>query len=187
MLPNFKLAEQGKYKDQLNLFGVTDFHELLTLVKDLPYGRTSSRGDFLSLFLEKRGTCSLKHALLAEVALLNGHPEIELVLGIFLMGPKYSPKIRPLLESACLEHIPEAHCYLRYQNQRYDFTTSSSSPADFEPFLVREQRCEPQQVVEWKPMIHQHYLEAWSKRKKLNLSLTELWELREKCIHHMKT
>jgi hypothetical protein len=47
---------------------------------------------------------------------------------------------------------------------------------------VREQRCEPNQMIEWKPMIHKHYLDGWLKRQNLSFTAEEIWEIREACI-----
>ncbi|TNE55900.1 MAG: hypothetical protein EP338_01995 [Bacteroidetes bacterium] len=182
MIPDFDLKEKGKYASWLEALRIDRFQDLISHVGELPYGRTSDRADFTKVLEEKRGSCSGKHALLAELAEMNGQTEIELLVGIFLMDENYAPSIGPVLQAHDLECIPEAHCYLRYQGKRYDFTTKQADVARFEHRIVREQRCEPQQVVEWKPAIHRHYLAAWGKRNQLKISEEELWEIRERCI-----
>lgn len=186
MLPNFEIYVSGRYGIHLEKLALNDFHSLISFVSNIPYGRSSSRSDFETLFTEGKGTCSLKHGFLAEIAELNGQNEIHLMVGLFLMNGSYSNKIEPVLKQFALENIPEAHCYLRYGDKRYDFTHPKSDTARFEPFLVREQRCEPQQLADWKPMIHKHYLESWLKRKNLSFTVDELWEIREFCIKAME-
>lgn len=185
MLPNFELINCGKYTEFLQQNSIRNFHELIEFVTNVPYGRTSNRSDFTLLFKENRGTCSLKHALLTEICALNRQDEIELIVGIFLMNEEYSSKIKSTLENNNLEAIPEAHSYLRYQNKRYDFTNSKAKNLKFESFLIREQRCEFQQVIDWKPMIHKNFISGWLKRKNLDITEEQLWEIREKCIEKL--
>jgi hypothetical protein len=48
---------------------------------------------------------------------------------------------------------------------------------------VREQRIEPQQVGDWKKVLHQDYLQKWLNRNaELQISLEDLWQDREECI-----
>lgn len=183
MLPNFELIQQGSYSKHLSENGISSFHELIHFLQRLPYGRTSSRDDFSLQFSEKRGTCSSKHGLMMEFCELNNHREIELMVGIFLMNEAYHSKLKILLEKYSLKAIPEAHCYFRFDGKRYDFTKPKSSAEQFESFLVREQRCDSHQVIEWKPMIHKHYIESWLKRNpQITYSAEEIWAIREECL-----
>jgi hypothetical protein len=187
MLPDFQLIEKGSYQKHLENEGISTLHQLVDFVRALPYGRTPSRENFSELFEYQKGTCSTKHAFLAEVCLLNHQDEVELMVGIFLMNEDYSSKIKPILDQYDLKAIPEAHCYLRYQGQRYDFTSKHSKATDFEQTLVREQRCDPNQVGDWKPMIHQHFIGAWLQRNQLPFSLDQLWKIREECINSLSS
>lgn len=182
MLPDFELLETGNYSSYLEENKIQSFHQLIHFLQALPYGRTSKRDDFALQFTEKVGTCSSKHGLLEVFCELNKVLEIELMVGIFLMNENYNPKIKPILDKYQLKSIPEAHCFLRYDGKRYDFTTSKSDVKHFEPFLVREQRCDSQQVFDWKPMIHKHYMGGWLTRNNLSYSVEELWQIREECI-----
>lgn len=182
MLPDFELTDRGKYEDFLEQHNIRTFRELCACIAQIPYGRTSDRSNPALALTENKGTCSSKHGLLMEICEINGRQDIELIVGIFLMNENYSPKVAPVLAKYGLENIPEAHAYLRHEGKRYDFTTAKSDPSNFEPYLVREQRCDSQQVIDWKPMIHKHYIESWLKRKNLDLSPEKIWEIREECI-----
>lgn len=184
-LLDFKILEKGKYESYLNKNQISTFHELISFVQALPYGRNENRSDFSLIFKEKKGTCSSKHGLLQEIVEINSIQEIELMVGIFLMNRDFHPKVKAVLDKYNLEHIPEAHSFLRFQGQRFDFTSTKSELSKFEPFLVREQRCESQQLIDWKPMIHKHYIESWLKRKNLPFSPDEIWKIREECIAAM--
>lgn len=182
MLPDFELIQKGKYEPFLRENDIHSFHQLTDFIAKLPYGRTTNRTNFLEVFELKKGTCSSKHAILSDLCELNHHAEIELMVGVFLMDSSYNLKIKPVLEKYSLAFIPEAHCYLRYQGKRYDFTTKNSHASSFEYKLVREQRCDSNQVIDWKPMIHQHFISSWIKRNSIPYSESELWEIREECI-----
>ncbi|MCE3296709.1 MAG: hypothetical protein K0R65_2423 [Crocinitomicaceae bacterium] len=182
MLPDFELSDRGKYEDFLESRDIDTFSKLCAFVRQIPYGRTSDRSKPELVFTENKGTCSSKHGILMEICEINGRRDIELIVGIFLMNESYSSKIAPVLAKYGLENIPEAHCYLRHEGKRYDFTGPKADPARFEPYLVREQRCDSQQVIDWKPMIHKHYIESWLKRKNLDVPSEKIWEVREECI-----
>jgi len=182
VLPDFEL-DTGI--PGMNLFidlGIRNFTGACGYVHALPYGRNTSRNVFTEVLSEQKGTCSTKHGLLASIAEMHGMEEIHLMVGIFLMSGKTHPKVAPVLEHYGLKVIPEAHAYLRYHDKRYDFTTTKLDISAIEPFIVREQRCEPGQLADWKPMIHRHYLESWLKRQDLAYTIDELWEIREACI-----
>lgn len=181
-LPDFEIIEKGIFKSELDRLQISKFNQLCFFVASLPYARNKRRDDFSLVLSEQKGTCSSKHGLLAAICELNQVQEIELVVGIFLMNDQYSKKVGKILEENNLTEIPEAHSYLRYNGRRYDFTTKSAGNLLFEKFLIREQRCEANQLIEWKPNIHKHYLTSWLKRKNLPFNLDELWEIREKCI-----
>jgi hypothetical protein len=180
--PDFEIISKGNYSEYLAKNDISTFHELIRFVQKIPFGRNSVRNNFALIFSENKATCSTKHGFLMEICELNKVTEVELMVGIFLMNENYSPKIKSILVEAELDAIPEAHCYFRFSNHRFDFTTENSEVSSFEPFLIREQRCDSQQVFDWKPMIHKNFLEAWLKRKKLNFTLDDIWKIREKCI-----
>ena len=48
--------------------GIDNFRAAGRYLHHLPYGRNTDRADFRLVLTEGRGTCSTKHALLAELA-----------------------------------------------------------------------------------------------------------------------
>ncbi len=183
---NFQLTSSEIYSTAFRDLGINDFKSACEYVQQLPYGRNANREDFLLVLTEGKGTCSSKHALLAFLADENGHEDIELMLGIFQMSATTHPQLASFFSKIPIAYLPEAHCYFRFNNERFDFTTSNASIAAIEPFIVREQRMEPQQVVEWKPKIHQEYIKGWLKRNPtIAFSVDEIWEMREKMIEQI--
>lgn len=180
---NFQLTSEETKSSLFRSNGIHDFQSACEYIAALPYGRNSKREDFSLVFEEQRGTCSSKHALLAELALENGMDQIELIAGIFLMSPETHPKLSNFFADKSYSVLPECHCYLRYRGERYDFTDTSDGMLRIAPTIVREQRIDPNQVIDWKIVIHKDYLERWLRRNpQIQLSLEELWQERERAI-----
>ena len=179
---NFSL-NSGEFSVLFRAYGITTFEKACQFVKNIPFGRISEINDFKLVLTENRGTCSSKHALLAILAEENGQTEIELIAGIFLMNEITHPVLNDFFKDKSYKSIPEMHCYLRYANNRFDFTSALDSMVFIETKIVREQRIEPQQVGDWKKVLHQDYLQKWLNRNaELQISLEDLWQDREECI-----
>jgi hypothetical protein len=83
-------------------------------VRSLPYGRNSDHSDWRLVLGEGRGTCSTKHALLADLARENRR-HVALVLGIYEMDEDNTQEIGTVLDRNGLPCVPEAHCYLAHE------------------------------------------------------------------------
>src|ERR1700740_2919474 len=100
--------------------GIHSFRKACDYVKQLPYRRNSDKTYLLCVFTENCGTCSTKHALLKQLAEENNATDIKLVLGIFKMNGSNTPAVKQILDEAGLNHIPEAHNYLKAKNEVID-------------------------------------------------------------------
>src|SRR5215813_2060548 len=116
-LPANPLKPAGQSTADFVVRGITDFRSAGRYLHQLPYGRNSNRADFRLVLPEGRGTCSTKHALLAELACEQNLP-IVLTLGIYEMHEWNTPGTGKVLDQYGLSFIPEAHCYLTYGGQR---------------------------------------------------------------------
>ncbi len=161
-------------------FEICSFSEAMNYIKNLPYGRNSNREDFTLVLKEQKGTCSSKHALLKSLADENNHFEVKLMLGIFKMNGNNTPKIKNTLDKYGLEYIPEAHNYLRIQENIYDCTTENSSEINFINDLQKELEIQSNDVIEKKIKIHQNFLKIWAGN--MNLDYNFIWKVREECI-----
>lgn len=160
-----------------------EFEQLLEEVKQLPYGRNKDRSDFNLVPIEKKGSCSTKHAYVKHVAINNEILDVDLVLCIFKMSATNTFAIASVLEKYSLEYIPEAHCFIRYKGEPMDLTLPESSYAKIENDILYTEFIEPEQIGEYKVYFHKAYLEKWlMENAQLNLSFSELWQIREKCI-----
>lgn len=180
---DFELSSDQIYSSRFRELKMTSFKEACDFIAKLPYGRNTNREDFGLVLSEMKGTCSSKHALLASLALENGHPEVELIAGIFLMNEETHSRLNGFFTDKSYPNIPECHCYLRFQGERFDYTDASNQMEVIAPKIVREQRIDPNQVVDWKIMIHKHYLQGWLTRNPaFQMTLEDIWRDREEAI-----
>jgi hypothetical protein len=180
---DFELTSNEHYSSRFREQGIYSFQQACGFIAQLPYGRNANREDFGLVLSEGKGTCSSKHALLATLALENGHPEVELIVGIFLMNDETHSKLNGFFAGKNYPNIPECHCYLRFHGERFDYTDTSNGLERIAPRIVREQRIDPNQVADWKIMIHKHYLQGWLTRNPaFQMTLEEIWRDREEAI-----
>ncbi len=185
MQVNYSLNSNDKLTSLLRQKNIFTWVELTEYVKKLPYGRNSNRTDFSLVIKEGKGSCSSKHALLKEIANLNSIPNIKLILGIYKMNTKNTPKIGDALDNFTIDFIPEAHCYLMIEEKRIDFTSSNSNFKRIEDAILIEQEIEPHQVVKFKVDYHKSYVKDWIAGQNLPFSFDRIWKLREQCIMNL--
>ncbi|MCB9745591.1 MAG: hypothetical protein H6740_23645 [Alphaproteobacteria bacterium] len=156
--------------------GLTTLRQAAGWVQGLPYGRNWRRDDPALVLIEGRGTCSSKHAFLAELALEAG-AEVELWLLLYRMSEATDPPVGPVLRAHGLTDLLEAHCALRIDGAWVDLT--SPGPERALPVAEREQ-IQPAQVAEWKVTWHREALAR--EAEALGVPLASLWAVREACI-----
>ena len=163
-------------------FQLKTFEALLNHVKHLPYGRNANRNDFSLVLKEQQGSCSSKHALLKTVALENNLDQVQLVLAIFKMNAKNTPKIASILEQHNIPFIPEAHCFLKINEAFIDVTNKKSNYNNFKNDIIETQFILPHQVIDYKVEFHKKWITTWLTEINSNLSFNEFWAIRETCI-----
>jgi hypothetical protein len=183
MTVNFPIYAQGIISKQFLEFGLNDFNSAAVYIQNLPYKRNFNKSNLLCVLEELGGTCSTKHALLKNLAIENNFSQIKLMLGIFRMNAINTSTIFQVLKNYHLKEMPEAHNYLRYQNQILDYTKSNASSADFIIDLVQEIEIDPDQSMDFKTKYHQEFLQKYLKENpQIPYSLAKFWEIREECI-----
>ena len=163
--------------------GVSNFRAAGRYLHQFPYGRNTDRADFRSVLVEGRGTCSTKHALLAELAREQQIP-VRLTLGIYEMHEHNTPGVGNVLDKYGLPFVLEAHCYLTYESVRIDVTRSGIEPTELILEFFHEETITPEQIGDYKVQLHQRFLREWLTsadflRKR---SFNEIWKIREECI-----
>lgn len=179
-LPDFPIRPTGEISEAFLESGVSTFHRAVGTVRDLPYGRTSHKTRLSLVLEEERGTCSTKHALLAQLATEQGVDSVRLTLGVYEMDEQNTPGVGRVLSEHGLDSILEAHCYLTIDGRRYDFTEPDADlPVDE---LLYEEQIRPSQIGDYKARLHRRRLAAWGERNHPGRSTDELWAIREACI-----
>lgn len=165
---------------------IKNWSELIEFIRNLPYGRNLNREDLSLVLKENKGTCSSKHAFLKKIADLNNFDNIKLCLALYRMNHINTPKIGNIIKDSGLEYIPEAHCYLKLNNQRIDVTSPNADIANLAAYLIEEIEIEPEQVNIFKVEYHKNYLKQWRIKENIPLNFDEIWQLREKCIRQLE-
>ncbi|WP_296314822.1 hypothetical protein [Winogradskyella sp. UBA3174] len=182
---NVVLSSNDKLTKLAKSYNISQWNELTSFVKNLPYGRNKTRNDLSLVLQQQKGTCSSKHALLKAIADLNTIPDVKLILGMYKMNHINTPKIGNVLIKNNIEFIPEAHCYLLINNERLDFTTSSSDFGRLKDAILFEKEIQPHQVAEFKVNFHKNYMKRWIIDNNIHFTFNELWLLREQCIENL--
>ena len=183
MYPSFSILPKGEISNAFLERNITSFYEACLFIGDLPYGRNSNINRLVDLFEEQCGTCSTKHALLKLLAEENNFNGLRLILGMYKMNAINSPKLKVILEQNKLDYLPEAHCYLIYNNQIIDHTNNKSKLTDFSDDFLGEIEINVDEITDLKVTYHKNYLKDWlSKNQLIKYTLSEIWDIREQCI-----
>lgn len=174
-LPDSKITDEGLVSKAFLTLGIYSFKSACEYVRDLHYGRIFDKFNLISVLEEGRGTCSSKHALLKALATENGL-DVQLFIGIFQMHEGNTPGVGRVLEKEGLAYVPEAHCYLKYQDKITDITGLSDGAEELE--ILEEIEIEPFQVTDFKESYHKAYVRNWCSDK----DFESIWKVRELCI-----
>ena len=181
----FRISGESALCKDVRGRGFECFAHLAEHVRSLPYGRTANADDPLAVLQEGRGTCSAKHRFLAYVAQDCGHSEVRLTIGIYEMSEENTPGVGRVLSTASLTSIPEAHCYLSIEGNRYDFTGLSAGSASPFAALLAKYTVSPMNLPQIKVEIHKRAIAAWARRR--GISDGAAWATREACIAALAT
>ena len=182
LLADRPLSANGPFTTRFRAAGVRDFAGAARHLLTLPYGRITDREKFWLVLEEGRGTCTTKHALLAELAREQAI-DVQLMVSIYEMHERNTPGVGPVLSAHGLTCIPEAHCYLRHQGRRIDITGVPPGADPIEHFL-HEEPITVDQIGAYKIELHRRFLGDWIARTETvrGRSLDEVWRIREACI-----
>ena len=184
--PDFDIKSMGQISKEFTDRNIVTFKQASLFIKQLAYGRNADKNNLATVFTDNCGTCSTKHALLKRLADENEFEKVKLIVGLFKMNKKNTPQVSSTLQKYNLEYIPEAHCYLKFEDKIIDLTKLNSKPTDFLDELIEEIEIIPEQITDFKVNYHKNYLASWlDKNKQINLSLNDLWKIREECIQKL--
>ena len=180
-----KLTSKDELTTLIRGEGIETWEEALKYVRFLPYGRNSNRTDFKLVITEQKGSCSSKHAMLKKIADQNRIPKIKLILGVYRMHEKNTPKIGSILAENSINFIPEAHCYLKIDGKRVDITTPESSVDNLKKDIIQEIEIQPEQVSKFKVVYQKEFIKNWVRHTNSSFEFKQIWRIREKCIENL--
>lgn len=166
--------------------GVVTWDDIVRSVQCFHYGRNSKRDDISLVWYERKGTCSSKHAFLKQIATLNKVPDVKLILAYYKMNETNTPGIGYVLNKYEIESIPEAHCYLEVNGKELDITTVKSSFSRYSNQIIETKEIEPEDIIANKIIWHKEFLHNWLVSNGSEMSLDELWSIREECIEQLE-
>src|SRR5207249_9809588 len=156
------LSNDGPITRLFRKAGVDDFAGAARYLLNVPYGRITERSRFWLVLREGRGTCTTKHALLAELA-REQDIDVSLILGIYEMNERNTPGVGRVLRKYGLESIPEAHCYLAHKGGGIDITGVPAGAELIDSFL-HEEPITVDQIGAYKNDRHERVLRVWISR-----------------------
>ena len=177
-----KITSTESISSAFTQLGIVSFEDACAYVRQLPYGRNTTRNNLMDVLAERKGTCSSKHAILRSLAHENRWYHIKLHLVIYAMSEANTPHIGLSLQNHELEYIPEAHCVLSVNGQFLDITNSTSDASNWESDVLSSREIEPADIVSNKILWHREFLDRWIELKDIDYNLDEIWDIRESCI-----
>ncbi len=173
-------ASNGKLSAECADRGIISFLSFLEWVEQLPYKRNSNRENYNLVFDEECGTCSTKHALIKAVATENKWDFVKLYIGIYKMNKATNPGVANVLAEHQLNYLPEAHTYLKINDEIADRTGLRLGKIPFHNVLLTEIEIDPHQIGQFKIDWHKNYINTWAIENQYNPS--KIWAVREACI-----
>ena len=182
ILPNFNLTPGTTVANIFITQDIFTFYDAIRAVHTLPYGRIENPVEFATIIMEGKGTCSTKHATLKALAEEHAIYGLKLEMAIYAMNRENTEGIGGLLKKYNLPYILEAHIYLRYDDEIYDYTFHNTREMPWRDAVLVESTIDTDQIVNFKKEYHRAVLNDWIVRDNLPYSLDELWSIREECI-----
>ena len=140
VFPDKRIGEEGPVAMVFLDLGIKSFQAACRYVHELPYGYNSDSDDPMTLFKEKKGTCTTKHAVIGALAQELAIPVHKNVC-IYAMTEEIVSGTDALLAEFRLPYIPMLHCFLVYENFRVDLTEGNRNGKNrsIEAFLYVQQ------------------------------------------------
>jgi len=141
LLPDAPItAKKGVFSQKFIELGILNFKDACMYVHNLDYGYNSDKDNKWILFMEMRGSCTTKHAVIATLA-----QELEILLhkhvGVYKFTEKICEGASEITEKYSIPYIPMVHCFLVYKNYRFDLTEGffNGKKTSIEEFIHEKQ------------------------------------------------
>ena len=125
-LPNAEITASGDISRKFLDLGIKSFQEASLYVHNLKYGYNNDKDDKMILFKENLGNCTTKHGVIASLAEKLDIPLYKKV-GIYKLTETISTGTSKILKKYCIPYVPMIHCFLVYENYRFDLTEGNNN------------------------------------------------------------
>ncbi len=138
-LPDGAVLPRGPMSERFLAMGIDRFSDACRYVHELPYGYNTDRDDIESLFKEKMGSCTTKHAVIGTLAVELDLPVVK-TIGIYSMTEAIVTGTDRILDRYGLPYVPMVHCFLSSGGYRVDLTEGNRNGKNrpIETFLYTE-------------------------------------------------
>jgi len=179
ILPEVVIKPNGPISKSCLHTGLVSYKQACQYVQDLAYCELNSEQNWQDTLTLKQGVSSTKHAFLKALA-NELDINIELILGIYAMTEQNTPGVGVILDKFRIQSIPEAHCYLKYQGTRLDFTRHFYDDDYIEPIasFLHEESVPPDNIQHYKIQVHQRIIKERFGKDRFD----HIWTIRERCI-----
>ncbi len=142
-LPDAEITSVGEISNQFLKLGIRTFKEACDYVHNIEYGYNTNYDDKLIFFKENKGSCTSKHAVIAGLAKELNIPLYKHV-GIYKLNETISTGMNKILKKYNLPYVPIVHCFLVYQDYRFDLTEGNCNGKNttIEDF-IHEEKVDP--------------------------------------------
>jgi hypothetical protein len=143
VFPDNAIVDAGPVAGRFLSLGIQRFHGACRYVHELPYGYNSDRDNLMILFIEKKGSCTTKHAVIGTLAAEMDLPVVKHI-GIYAMTEEIVTGTDRILDKYALPYLPMVHCFLVCGDHRVDLTEGNQNGKNrsIDHFLYTE-RVEP--------------------------------------------
>ena len=125
-LPELKINPSGEISRKFLELGIKTFKEACLFVHEMEYGYNSNKDNKMILFIEKKGTCTTKHAVIASLAEELKIPLYKKV-GIYKLTETIVTGTNEILKKNKIPYVPMIHCFLIYKQYRFDLTEGNKN------------------------------------------------------------
>ncbi|NVM44388.1 MAG: hypothetical protein HWN79_05680 [Candidatus Lokiarchaeota archaeon] len=120
-LPDVELKPVGELSKKFLDLGIKTFKDACNYVHNVDYGYNTDYEDRMILFKEKKGSCTSKHAVIAELAQELKIPLYKYVY-VYKLTEEITTGVQHILEKYDIPYVPMVHCFLVYEDYQFDLT-----------------------------------------------------------------
>jgi hypothetical protein len=125
-IPDIEIKSLGEMSRKFLELNISSFKEAALYVHNMEYRYNTKKDDRMILFKDNCGTCTTKHAVIANLA-----EELDIPLYKHVCVYKFTEEIttgaNEILEKYEIPYVPLVHCFLVYDKYSFDLTAGNNN------------------------------------------------------------